>query len=266
MIKLICGDVFEEIKKIEDNYIDLSITSPPYNKQESQNKGQLVREVKYDQYSDTLPEHEYQDLQVQLLDEVYRITKDGGSYFYNHKLRWEKGNMYHPMDWLRKSKWVIRQEIIWNRSIAANIRGWRFWQNDERIYWLYKPINNNKIGKELQSKHAHLSSIWNIPAERNNEHPAPFPVTIPIRIIHSILNDDPGIVFDPYIGSGTTLVAAKLLNKDGIGIDISQEYITMTRYRLNNVWDTDIKKFHDEMKLHVVNKAKKIVSNFIDLE
>ena len=42
------------------------------------------------------------------------------------------------MDWLRKTKWTVKQEIIWDRVIAANIRGWRFWQVEERIYWLYK--------------------------------------------------------------------------------------------------------------------------------
>jgi len=53
--------------------------------------------------------------------------------------------MLHPILWLNATNWTIRQEIIWNRQIAANIRGWRFWQIEERIYWLYKPINNNKI-------------------------------------------------------------------------------------------------------------------------
>lgn len=69
-----------------------------------------------------------------MLNELYRITKPGGSFFYNHKIRWEKGLLLHPMDWLRKTNWIIRQEIIWDRMIAANIRGWRFWQVDERIY------------------------------------------------------------------------------------------------------------------------------------
>ena len=78
--------------------------------------------------------------------------------------------------------------------IASNIRGWRFWQVDERIYWLYKPEKNNKIGKELESKNALLTSIWRFPPERDNPHPAPFPITLPARIIISILNDNDGIV------------------------------------------------------------------------
>ena len=72
--------------------------------------------------------------------------------------------MLHPIDWLRKTKWVIRQEIIWDRMIAANIRGWRFWQVDERIYWLYKPKNGNIIGEELL-------------------------ITLPARAIYSIMDE-----------------------------------------------------------------------------
>ena len=140
--------------------------------------------------------------------------------------------------------------------IAANIRGWRFWQVEERIYWLYKPINNNKIGKEIESKHALLTSIWRFSPERNNEHPAPFPLILPTRIITSILNEQDGIVLDPYCGSGTTLVAAKLLNKNYLGIDISEEYISSTKKRIENA-HLEKKIVKEELQKHIVNKTFK---------
>jgi modification methylase len=253
--KVIQGDTLTEIKKIENNIIDLSITSPPYNKQEK-HKGWLVKNVKYDSIRDIKTEEDYQDNQIEVLNEIFRVTKDGGAFFYNHKIRWEKGRMIHPMEWLQKTKWTIRQEIIWNRMIAANIRGWRFWQVEERIYWLYKPINNNKIGKELESKHALLTSIWRFPPERNNEHPAPFPLILPTRIIYSILNSEDGIVLDPYCGSGTTLVAAKLLDKKYVGIDISNEYINTSKHRLENAI-LEKKIVDKELHKHIVNKTFK---------
>ncbi|MGQ9644798.1 MAG: DNA-methyltransferase, partial [Ignavibacterium sp.] len=80
-----------------------------------------------------MPEDLYQKNQIEVLNEPFRVTKSGGSFFYDHKIRWERGKLFHPMDWLRKTKWTIRQEIIWDRMIAANIRGWRFWQVEERI-------------------------------------------------------------------------------------------------------------------------------------
>lgn len=251
--KIIQGDTLEVLKTFDSNFVDVGITSPPYNKQEK-HKGWLVKNVKYDSYKDSKSEKEYEEEQMDVLDEIFRITKEGGSFFYNHKTRWEKGAMIHPIEWLVKTKWVTRQEIIWDRMIASNIRGWRFWQVDERIYWLYKPIKNNKIGKELESKNALLTSIWRFSPERNNPHPAPFPITLPARIIISILNDNDGIVLDPYCGSGTSLVAAKLLGKKFIGIDISKEYIRHAEQRLQNVFSERV-TVEEELQKHIVKKT-----------
>ena len=251
--KIIQGDALDVLKKIDDDFVDLGITSPPYNKGEK-NKGWLVKNVKYNIASDNISEEVYQEQQVQVLDEIFRITKQGGSFFYNHKTRWTRGKMLHPMEWLQKTKWTIKQEIIWDRMIAANIRGWRFWQIDERIYWLYKPIDGNKIGKELKSKHALLTSIWRFPPERKNGHPAPFPLVLPTRIIYSILDDKKGVILDPYVGSGTTCLAAKLLGSNYIGIDISKEYVKDAENRLKNY--LNYKKIVDEeMSKHIVEKT-----------
>lgn len=251
--KIICGDTLEILKKIPSDSIDLGVTSPPYNKGEK-HKGWLVKNVKYDKYSDKKSEDEYQQNQIHILNEIFRITKEGGSFFYNHKNRWEKGIMHHPLQWLLKTKWTIKQEIVWDRAIAANIRGWRFWQIDEKIYWLYKPKGNNQIGDELEPRHAMLSSIWRFSPERNNEHPAPFPIVLPARIIFSILNEKRGVVLDPYAGSGTTCVAAKLLGSHYIGIDISNRYCIMAKNRLLN-YEKERHKLDEELKKHIVTKT-----------
>ena len=111
---------------------------------------------------------------------------------------------------------------------------------------------------ELESKHALLTSIWRFSPEsgQKNPHPAPFPITLPARIISSILNDNAGIVLDPYCGSGTTLVAAKLLNKKFIGIDISEEYIQHAKQRLENA-SFEKKTIQEELQKHIVQKTFK---------
>lgn len=253
--KLYTGDALAILKTLPENLIDIGVTSPPYNKGENK-KGWLVANVKYSGASDKFPEDLYQENQINVLNEIFRITKDGGSFFYNHKIRWEKGVMLHPIEWLKKTKWVIRQEIIWDRMIAANIRGWRFWQVDERIYWLYKPKNNNTIGEELKPKHALLTSIWRFAPEKQNPHPAPFPIELPTRIIFSVLDDKKGVVLDPYCGSGTTLVASKILGHSYIGIDISKEYINYTKKRLLNYLNEKIDVEKELMK-HFVEKTFK---------
>jgi len=253
--QILQGDTLEILKKLPDGFVDMGITSPPYNKGEKQ-KGWLVKNVLYDRALDRKPEDTYQEEQIQVLNEIYRITKEDGSFFYNHKTRWNKGLMLHPIQWLSKTKWIIRQEIIWDRMIAANIRGWRFWQVDERIYWLYKPIKDDTIGAELLSKHALLTSIWRFPPERENPHPAPFPIELPTRVIYSILDEKDGLVLDPYAGSGTTLLAAKLLGKNFIGIDISEDYINLAKNRLQNP-EKEKHKVIEEINKHFVSKTFK---------
>lgn len=255
---LIAGDTLAVLREMPDDIVNVGVTSPPYNKQEKQ-KGWLVKNVVYDAYKDAVPEPEYQQNQVDVLDEIYRVTAPGGSFFYNHKIRWDRGNMYHPMDWLRDTQWTVKQEIIWDRVIAANIRGWRFWQVEERIYWLYKPIGNYLIGKELKSSDAKLTSIWRgVPENgKKNPHPAPFPLWLPARVIISILGTDtPGVVLDPYIGSGTTAVAAKLLGHEYIGIDRSEAYLDMARERLANA-QNEMPKIQDELGLREVQTTFK---------
>ena len=230
--KVQVGDALNCLKALPNNSVDLIITSPPYNKRNKTN-GWLVTNEKYSHFDDYMPEEEYQAWQLDIICELFRVTKPGGSLFYNHKLRWDDGIMLHPVSWITRSKWGIRQEIVWDRGLAANMRGWRFWQVDERIYWLYKPIGTHRVGQEIESKHAKLSSIWRMkPAPRTENHPAPFPIDLPTRIIHSMPGVGKMVVLDPFCGTGTTLVAAKLLGHDYIGIDLSPEYVELSETRL----------------------------------
>lgn len=252
--RIFVGDTLSALRRLPSSFVDLGITSPPYNKKEK-NKGWLVNKVVYDKFCDRLPESDYQKNQIEVLDELFRISRSGGSFFYNHKIRWDRGTLLHPMSWLSQTKWTIKQEIVWDRKIAANIRGWRFWQVEERVYWLYKPIGEKKIGKELKSKHALLTSIWRISPEKNNNHPAPFPLALPARAILSILDKSKNkIVIDPYCGSGTTLVAAKILGHRFIGIDISDSYAKLSEDRIRN-YRKECEIVEDERQLHRVNRT-----------
>ena len=118
---------------------------------------------------------------------------------------------------------------------------------DERIYWLVKGKS-----KELKPQHAKLTSIWEIrPEVGHKEHPAVFPIELPTRIIYSILGEEKGIIIDPFCSSGTTLVAAKILDKDYIGIDISEEYVNYAIKRLSQA-DTEKQRVLRELSIHKV--------------
>jgi modification methylase len=249
--EVIVGDVLKELQKLPDSFVDVTVTSPPYNKRKKIS-GWLISNKAYSDFDDYMPEEKYQEWQVNVLNELLRVTKPGGSLFYNHKIRWEQGNLIHPYTWVSESNWVLRQEIIWDRILAGNIRGWRFWQVDERIYWLYKPIGKHLVGAELESRHAKVSSIWQFkPVERTDSHPSPFPIELPIRAIYSMPGESKKVILDPFCGTGTTLVAAKILDHNFIGIDISPTYVEYTKERLEN-WESEKWQAEVEKKKHVV--------------
>ena len=83
---------------------------------------------------------------------------------------------------------------------------------------------------KLAPKANRYGDVWEFGQDLNNPHPAPFPLDLIERIIGSTTAQ---IVLDPFMGSGTTAVAAKKLNRDFIGIDISQTYCDMAQRRLN---------------------------------
>lgn len=249
------GDVLEVTKGLPREFVDLIVTSPPYNKRKAGgSKNSIMNKIEYDSVSDDLPEEEYQDQQIQLMNALYRVTKEGGSLFYNHKVRHLKGIVTHPMEWVTKSDWHLRQEIVWDRNAPVQVNGILFYPVDERIYWLYKPVGDNVIGERMLSKHARVKSVWRFAPERNNPHPAPYPLELPLRCILGMLDDQEGLVFDPYMGSGSTAVAAKLLGKDYLGIDISPNYIKMAEERILN-FESERPKLDKELELHVVTKT-----------
>ena len=230
-----CQDLAEQL---DDNSINVTVTSPPYNKRGV--GGGLFRKIEYDTFDDTLPEDEYQEQQIKLLNTLFAKTVDGGSLFYNHKVRYYEGGSVSPWAWLVNTDWHIREEIIWARGSGPEISGYRFIQTDERIYWLCKGKKHPRLPRAC----ANYGSVWKFGPDMKNDHPAPYPLILPVRCIESVLHE-PGVVLDPYSGSGTTGVAAKLLGHDYIGFDLSQKYLDEAQDRIDNISQRDMTKFNE---------------------
>jgi len=212
----------EGYNNIPDKYIDLIITSPPYNLGGKFHTGNTRYNKAYNTYDDNLPEEKYQIQQIEFLDACYDKLKDSGSLFYNHKPRIKNGVCTHPLEWILKSKFILKQEIIWkNRS--QNFDKIRFYPFTERIYWLVKNPKTklfNKVG---------LSDIWEFKNyKRHPIHKATFPIDLPLTILKCF--QDAEIICDPYMGIGTTAKAVIQLNKEEnkninyIGYEIDKEY------------------------------------------
>lgn len=233
--KIYCMDVMEGLKLLDDKSIDLIITSPPYNKvglNGNDSKGPLWNKtIDYngDPANDDMNEEDYQRWQVDILNECYRVLKDDGSLFYNHKNRIHKGELITPFQWILKSPFKIRQEIIWDRGSTMNVNPCRYLPITEQIYWLSKiPRPRFKRLKDTLFK----NEIWSFPFKTNTDHPAPFPLELPMNIIPNVAQGERITVLDPFMGSGTVAVAAKQCGCDYIGFEKYEKYVKMAEERI----------------------------------
>jgi modification methylase len=227
-MKIIKGDSLTELKKIEDNTIDLVVTSPPYNKnywiRNRHQKGKRI--ITYDEYDDSLEPDEYIQQQKDILTELIRVIKPSGSIFYNHiDILW-KHNTIHPS---YVYEFPVKQVIIWDRKNTPKLDKSYFLPTTEWVFWIKK--DKESIPYFNRGLAQHKKNIWTINKEKNSKHPAPFPIELVDNIVKSCCPEN-GLVLDPYLGSGTTALSCKNNNFNFIGIDISEQYINMTKERI----------------------------------
>lgn len=225
-VRLIVGDALNI--DLPDESVDVFITSPPYNLGDDPwPMGGHGREQRNDGigYQDALEDGQYQEWQLAVLDELYRLAKPGASLFYNHKARTRNGVLLHPMTWLVNVRgWTIRQEIIWDREVTHNHSATLFWPVDERIYWLTKgkpSLYGGSIG---------ISTVWRFHGPQPfTWHPAPFSEELPRRCLQAIGGQGGLTVLDPFAGSCTTVKVAADMGHEAIGVDISADYLARAR-------------------------------------
>lgn len=218
-------DCLTTMSKIDDNTIDLIITSPPYNKgywssNRNINNGFKTksRRIDYGVYDDNLNPIEYEEIQRKVIAECLRILKPSGSLFYNHIDILNEHQTIHP-------KWVydfpLKQIIVWNRRNTPKLDNSYFFPISEYIFWIQKSKNSRVYFDKNNS--ILNKSIWDINPDNKNNFPAPFPKELPYNCILSC-SKEKDIVYDPYSGSGTTCLSAKELNRQYIGSEISKKH------------------------------------------
>ncbi len=239
----------ENMKELPDNSVHLMITSPPYNVSK--------------EYDKDLSLQEYLDLLVNSFKETYRVLVNGGRACINVANLGRKP--YIPLsDYISKIMidmgFNMRGEIIWNKSASASpSTAWGSWMSaanptlrDIHEYILifskgdYSRKRNDKensISKE--DFMAWTKSVWIMKAESAKRvgHPAPFPIELPRRLInlYSFKGD---IVLDPFMGSGTTALAASYSQRNYVGYEISEEYLKLCERR--------IKTHEDQLEISIL--------------
>lgn len=222
---------------LDDESVNIIITSPPYNLGHDEWKfggwGREGRESGIG-YPDDRPEHEYQEQQLDVFEELFRVAQDGASLFYNHKPRQKDGSVIHPVQWLLddRNPWTFRQEIVWNRKTIHNLTKSLFWNRTERIYWLTK-------GKpHIPEEGVAIPDLWEFTPDVDTDHPAPFPDTLPTKCLEAVGREG-DVILDPFGGSMTTCEVAAKLGYQSIGVDRDPEYVERALARFGLGGDSD---------------------------
>ncbi len=277
MSEVILGDCLENLKKMKSNSIDMIYLDPPFFTQRTQ-KGIMKNTEKALEFGDSWKSiNEYLDYIKVRLIEMKRVLKNTGSIFLHcdkiasHYLRvlldevfgftnfqseiiwsykrWsnsKKGllNSHQNIYFYSKSKNFKFNTIYTDYSATTNIdQILQQRKRDENGKCIYKRNEEGKIVLDNEKKGVPLSDVWEIPflnpkAKERVGYPTQKPILLLERIIE-ISTDEDDIVLDPFCGSGTTLVASKLLNRKFIGIDMSKDAIEITNSRLENPIKTE---------------------------
>ena len=247
-VRLECADNLDFMAGFDGESMQLIVTSPPYNLGKS--------------YESRSSLDAYLDTQRAVIDECVRLLKPSGS------LCWQVGNYVEngeivPLDTLLfplfrdEFKLKLRNRIVWHyghglhctKRLSGRYETINWWTKGDAYTWNLDPIripskypqkryfrgprtgelSGNPLGKNP-------SDMWDIPNVKNNhvektEHPCQFPVELVERLVLSM--SDPGdAVLDPYVGVGSTLIAAAKHGRDAYGCDVDQDYIDIARERL----------------------------------
>ena len=253
----VIGDCLKVMSDIRDESINLGVTSPPYNLNKD-----------YGKYNDNRPLEEWEELISNVAKEVHRVLTPNGSFFLNvSPIPDKKTKEIIPLDAIsyyifKKHGFYLRNTIVWHFNNMQNCVN-RLSGRWEAVLWFVKDIDNyifnldairvpyiTKNDKRLEGGNGrNPTDTWNydIPESDfwyfnrvNNmtknkmgltDHPCIYPTPMIERIIKMSSNVG-DIVLDPFLGSGTTLVAANKLDRLGLGIEMDERYSEIIEKRV----------------------------------
>jgi len=227
---------------IERDSIDLIVTSPPYNV-----------DIKYNSHKDDISYSDYLEFSEKWLRQCYSWLREDGRLCLNVPLDKNKGGQQSVgADFTSLAKSIgykYHSTIIWNEGNISRRTAWGSWMSAsapfviapvELILILYK----NRWKKTSGSKKSDITrdefmnwtnGVWTFNGESKKKvgHPAPFPLELPKRCVKmfSYVGDT---VLDPFMGSGTTILAAAMHGRKAIGLEVDKGYCKLAQQRIQN--------------------------------
>jgi DNA modification methylase len=249
----IVNDDFLKVDYIRPGSVDLIVTSPPYNV-----------DIEYEGYRDDIPYEKYLEFTEKWLRKAYELLKPDGRVCLNIPLDKSRGrssegfqSVYVDVVSIAKSVgFKYFSTIVWNESNISRRTAWGSFASASAPYviapvevvvllykYSWKKLREGTSDIMPEEFKQWTLGLWTFPGENPKRvgHPAPFPLELPKRCIKlfSYIGD---VVLDPFVGSGTTLVAAHLLRRRAVGIDISKKYCEVAKERLIKEAKIDVKK------------------------
>jgi site-specific DNA-methyltransferase (adenine-specific) len=251
--KLTIGDCLEVMSNIEDNTVDMCFADPPFN-----------LEKKYTSYKDQKPDEQYLDWCRSWLLELVRITKSTGSIFVHNIPKWltyfagilnEIAYFRHWIAWDAMSNPLGKTLLPAHYGIlfyTKELKGFKFYEirAPHKRCRVCNSFAKDYGGKkdQMHSFGALVSDVWTDihrirHSVRRDEHPCQLPIPLLERVV--LMSTDPGdVVLDPFLGTGTTAVAAKKLGRHFVGIDIDPVYAKIAAEKIENVTVTMYKGYY----------------------
>ena len=215
------------ISAITDSSVDLIVTSPPYN-----------IDIHYNSHKDNLSYQEYLEFTQRWLSKCYELAKDDGRFCLNIPLDKNKGGQQPVCADItaiaKEVGWKYHSTIIWNEGNISRRTAWGSFMSASAPYVIapvevilvlykkyWKKISGSKKNDITKKEFMDWTNgIWTFSGESKKRvgHPAPFPIELPRRCIKlfSFVGDT---ILDPFLGSGSTLIASYINNRNGIGVD-----------------------------------------------
>lgn len=255
----VIDDCIEVMKNMEKNSVNTIVTSPPYN-----------LDKKYGKYDDNKSFEQWESLINETAKAAYPLLKDNGSFFLNvSPIPDKKTKEIIPLDAIayfifKKNGYYLRNSIVWHFNNMQNCTN-RLSGRWESILWFVKDINNyqfnlediripyiTKNDKRLEGGTGrNPTDTWNYDLPESDfwyfdrvnnmtknklgltEHPCIYPTPMIERII-KMTTKKGEVILDPFLGSGTTLVASQKLDRVGLGIELDERYKDIIEKRILN--------------------------------
>ena len=250
--RLLCGDSTDSdqvAKLMNGQKADMVFTSPPYNSGDVAMRGggkfafgKTGAKTLYENYKDDKTPQEYFDFCISILNNISLIVNELHSIFWNVSYNANSRDDYGKIVFADVNPFRVKETIIWNKGVAIPITSEGILSRNSEFIFLMsngnKYLTNQKIGE-----HSVYWNTWNISSSgsQKNEHKACFPVELPFKAIEDFSKSD-SIIYEPFMGSGTTMVASHQLKRKCYGIELDPKYCQVIVDRMKKLDPTLIIK------------------------